>query len=96
MFDRPVATEATFEVTDDPEHPLRLHVVGTGFVDRALPLCAMVGEVEVIQVRFWIGGDGFSGDLNALPSEGDVLRLGWFDDGDLVDTPVVYHASGNG
>lgn len=94
MFDNPTAEDAIFEVLDDEPHVMRLHVAGTGFAARAMPLRAMVGDVEVHHIITWIGGDGFTGVLDETPADGDTLRIGWADGGDLADTPVIYHAGG--
>ncbi|GAA1197112.1 hypothetical protein F4556_007322 [Kitasatospora gansuensis] len=95
MFETPTATGAFFEELEGEPWPLRVHVSGTGYVRRAVQVAAVVGEVVVEQIIPAAGGDGFTGMLAAVPAEGDVLKVGWADD-ELVDTPVVFHAAGNG
>jgi hypothetical protein len=94
MSDTPTATEALFEVLEGEPWPLRVHVSGTGYVARALPLVASVGDVVVQQIRTWADESGFTGVLRELPADGDVLRIGWADD-ELVATPVVFQGGGN-
>jgi hypothetical protein len=95
MFETPTASDAIFEVVEDDDWVLRIHVSGEGYVARALPLVAYVGDVQVRQIQTFPGADGFTGALDAVPPDGAVLRLGWADDAELVDTPIVFHTGPN-
>lgn len=70
--------------------PFQLHVVGTGFAPRAVPLAVTVGNLEVVNVRVNSGGGGFSGLLREKPAEGAVLMVGWLD-GPMMETNVTFH-----
>ncbi len=90
MFEPPTATHAIFELLEGEPWPLRIHVAGEGYVARALPLAAVVGDVVVEQVVEDPTGRGFTGVLAEVPEEGAVLKVGWIDS-DLVATDVVFH-----
>jgi hypothetical protein len=95
MFETPTATSAIFELLEGQPWPLRIHVVGSGYVARAAPLYAAVGDVAVRHVRTWGDEGGFTGVLPELPADGDVLKIGWADDAELVETGVVFHTGDN-
>jgi hypothetical protein len=89
MFDTPTATHALFELLEAGSYPLRIHVAGSGYVARAIPVAAAVGPVMVQGIMAHPDGQGFTGVLAELPTEGDVLKVGWLGQ-ELVDTTVVY------
>lgn len=94
MYDNPTATHAVFESLEGGQYPLRIHVAGSGYVRRAIPIAAAVGPVMVQGILPYPDGGGFTGVLAEMPTVGDVLRVGWLGR-DLVDTPVVYGPEGN-
>jgi hypothetical protein len=64
---------------------------GNGFVDRAIPLSATVGDVLVEAIYQSPAGDGFIGFLASVPADGAVLSIGY---DELVPTSVVYQSGG--
>ena len=89
MFDQPTATDAIFELLEDEPWPLRIHVSGQGYVARAVPVAATVGEVVVQHIIPPPEGRGFTGVLAETPDEGAVLKVGWADS-ELVATAVTF------
>ncbi|GAA0528084.1 hypothetical protein FHS83_002263 [Rhizomicrobium palustre] len=77
----------------DGTWPYRLHVMGSGFAHRAIPLVAVVGGVELELIMVNSEGDGFAGLLREAPAEGAVLSVGWLD-GPLIETSVQFHSGG--
>jgi hypothetical protein len=67
----------------------RLSVGGTGFVARAAPAIATVGNVAVQSVVLAPGGKGFVGFLAAIPPIGAELKVGYLDTG-LQSTGITY------
>jgi hypothetical protein len=94
MYDTPTATHALFELLQEGPYPLRIHVSGSGYVRRAIPVAAAVGPVMVQDILPHPDGEGFTGVLAELPTEGDALKVGWLGR-ELVDTGVVYGPEGN-
>lgn len=94
MYEQPTATSAIFELLSGEPWPIRIHVSGSGYLARAIPPAAAVGDVVVQQLMAYPGGGGFTGVLAESPAEGDVLKVGWLGS-PLVETPVVFHAGGN-
>lgn len=95
MFDNPTATEAIFEQIQQGPWKVRVHVIGSGYVKRAVPAAAVVGDVEVQQITLHPDGRGFTGLMDDRPRHGDVLKVGWLGS-PLVATPVVYRTGGVG
>jgi hypothetical protein len=87
---RPDVTQAVFEVLEDQGEAgwlVRVSIAGEGFVSRALPLIAEVGEVPVRSIAI-IGG-GAVGFLSSVPPAGARLRVGYLDHG-LHDTEFTF------
>ena len=85
-------TDATFRPPFDgagPEWVLEVEVAGSGFLHRAFPVVARVGDVLVEQIMVDAGGERFVGLLRAFPNNGDRLQVGYLDTG-LRDTDVVF------
>jgi hypothetical protein len=95
MFETPTASSAIFEVLEGGPWPLRIHVSGEGYAFRSATLHAAVGDVPVEQIRTWGNEGGFTGVLAEMPADGAVLRVGWADDVELAETPVVFHTGDN-
>jgi hypothetical protein len=91
----PNVTAAQFLPPDDNmiggPWALYMSAQGDGFVERAIPLSATVGDVPVEAIYQSPAGDGFMGFLASVPADGAVLSIGY---DELVPTAVVYHASG--
>jgi hypothetical protein len=84
--------DAQFEMLAEPPIPewvMRVSVKGSGFVIRALPLVAQVGDLAVEGVQLDPDGAGFIGYLPTEPADGAKLRVG-YPEGDLVDTDFTY------
>lgn len=84
---------ATFEALAGPaisDWVMRVTVVGSGFVQRALPLQVRVGDV-VIEGLFFSGNQsGFIGYLTETPPDGAHLFVGYADQ-EPRDTGVIFH-----
>jgi hypothetical protein len=65
---------------------------GDGFVERAIPLSAKVGDVFVQAIFQLPTGDGFTGYLATTPEDGAVLSIGYGDE--LTPTLIVYQSGG--
>ncbi len=74
----------------DPGVKLRVEVEGSGFIHRAAPLVAQVGDVIVENIVVNLEGDGFVGQLRTFPKNGDKLKVGYLGT-PLVTTNIVYH-----
>jgi hypothetical protein len=84
---------ATFEMLEEPPLPewvMRVTVKGSGFEQRALPLCGEVGNLTVQGIQIDPDETGFIGYLLTEPAEGDVLLVG-YPEGDLLNTGIAYH-----
>jgi hypothetical protein len=68
---------------------LRIDVEGSGFVSRAVPLAAYVGDVPVERIVTKLGFSGFAGMLRMLPPEGAELKVGYLDS-PLMSTGFTY------
>jgi hypothetical protein len=62
---------------------------GDGFVERAVPLSAKVGDVVVQAIYQSPAGDGFTGFLATMPADGAVLSIGY---DELAPTSIVYQS----
>jgi len=80
-------TGATF-LTLDGEARVHIQVAGEGFLARAAPLVARLGEQPVGRIVLF-GDRGFVGVLEESPREGDRLSVGYADQ-ELQATDVVY------
>lgn len=89
------ATSGLFEIVEDEAWPMRIHVEGAGYAQRASLLRAKVGAVPVGQIRTYATENGFTGVLEQVPADGDVLAIGWAEDVELIATPVVFHTGPN-
>jgi hypothetical protein len=74
---------------------MHLQVRGEGFVARAVPLLARLGQQMVGRVVLSADGRGFAGILERTPQEGDRLHVGYAD-GELQPTDVVYRSGSGG
>jgi hypothetical protein len=74
------------------EWAMRVTVVGSGFMSRALPLVAKVGAQELESLVVLVGDVGFEGYLRQRPNEGDRLYIG-YDTPDCA-TDVTFTAPG--
>ncbi|WP_406833974.1 hypothetical protein [Pseudomonas asiatica] len=84
---------AQFEMLEErpiPEWEIRVTVKGSGFVIRALPLMAQVGDLIVEGLQLNPDGTGFVGYLPTEPAQGSMLRVG-YPEGELVKTEFTYH-----
>lgn len=72
----------------------QVHVLGSGFVDRALPVSAKVGDVPVEQIVSGPDGGGFSGLLATEPPDGALLTVGWAGL-EPIETTIAFSAGGN-
>ncbi len=68
---------------------LQVFAQGSGFVERALPLMATVGNVVVQAIFQSPSGDGFMGFLDTMPNNGDMLSVGY---GQVAPTGIQYQA----
>lgn len=85
-------TEALFEELEAGSIPgfvLRIHVIGSGFSPRAVPVLARVGDIAVEQIFTAPEGAGFSGLLASRPNEGDRLFVRYADEREF-STPIVF------
>lgn len=73
-----------------PEWVMRVTVKGSGFVIRALPLMAQVGDLTVEGLQLNPDGTGFVGYLPTEPAQGAMLRVG-YPEGEIMDTDFTYH-----
>jgi len=64
-------------------------VLGRGFVQRAVPIAAQVGQQLVEGIRIGSDGKSFSGRLQSPPSQGDRLAVGYLDE-ELQPTRIIY------
>lgn len=90
----PNVTDAFFERLEPGKAGwvVRISVGGDGFVMRASPLVAEVGDVPIEGLI--INGGGAIGFLRAIPPAGAPLRIGYLDLG-LNDTGITYPAEPN-
>jgi hypothetical protein len=72
-----------------PGFRIRLYVMGSNFLQRAHPLLARVGTVEVERIFISPGGEGFSGLLAREPNNGGRLFVRYADEKEF-STGVVY------
>lgn len=84
-------TVARFERLPEPvgDYQLSVRVAGSGFIDRAAPLLAAVGDVPVREIMVGSEGAGFTGFLEREPAAGDRLVVRYADT-PPVDTEVTY------
>lgn len=87
--DAPRVTDAIFLPGPGGRGTMSIFVQGEGFVKRAQPLLARLGQQMVARVVVLADGRGFAGLLQRAPREGDRLFVGYADR-DLVETSVVY------
>lgn len=86
-------TDATFDAPFEGAPPgvvLRIEAQGSNFVYRVAPIVARVGSVIVENLVVNLEGDGFVGQLRALPNAGDPLLVGYLDL-PLIETGIVYN-----
>jgi hypothetical protein len=78
-------TEAVWQKLPEPvqglDWMLRVVFVGSGLVDRALPLVAMVGDVMVESLSGSLLGNSAQGFLSAVPAVGAKVAIGYPDTG---------------
>jgi len=81
---------------EPPGFAVQIHVVGSGFVDRAAPLFARFGAQPVEQLFIAPGGAGFSGFLAQQPGEEDRLFAHYadepevrLDEDDSIEGPAI-------
>ncbi len=72
-----------------PGYTIRLYVMGSNFLQRAPPLLARVGTMEVERIFISPDGKGFSGLLAREPNNGDRLFVRYADEKEFR-TGVVY------
>jgi hypothetical protein len=63
-----------------PGFTAQIHVMGSGFADRATPFFARFGAQPVQEIVFVPGGAGFSGFLANAPAPGDRLFVHYADE----------------
>lgn len=83
---------AEFQVLAEPPVPewlVRVTVKGEGFVKRAIPLGARVGDFPVEGIVTNLDSTGFTGYLRGEPADGDHLFVGYLQ-GELEDTGIIY------
>jgi len=85
----PRVADATFLAIAGAGAAVHLQVTGDGFVARAVPLTARLGEQVVQRIVLRPDGSGFVGMLERAPREGERLFVGYAD-GKLNSTHVVY------
>lgn len=76
-------TEILFEELEPgsvPGFAVRVHVLGSGFEARAMPLFARVGTQDVQELVTAPGGAGFSGFLAQPPAPEDRLFVHYADE----------------
>lgn len=93
--DRPRVMDAIFIPAGSSRGRVHVQVRGEGFLPRAVPLVARLGEQEVVRVVLSADGRGFAGILEQVPREGDRLHVGYADE-ELSPTDVVYRGGGAG
>jgi hypothetical protein len=87
----PTVEDAWFEVLPEEEGIgwlVRVSFTGEGFVERAAPLAAMVGDV-VVEAISVAGPDGAVGFLAEVPPGGARLVVGYLDTG-LEETDITF------
>jgi hypothetical protein len=87
----PTVEEAWFDMLPEEEGTgwlVRVSFVGEGFVDRAAPLSAKVGDVAVDAISV-TGPDGAVGFLAEVPPGGARLLIGYLDTG-LEETDITF------
>ena len=77
------------EPTADLPYVLRVHLVGHGFVNRAVPVIGAVGDQPLDAVIVDQTLDAASGFLRAVPPAGAMVRVGYLDTG-LADTEFSF------
>jgi hypothetical protein len=87
-------TAAVFEpVETDPNEEvswtLRISVTGSGFIARAKPVVAQVGDTPVEGIMLLPDGGGFLGFLSSAPPIGARLVVGYLDEA-MVETDVAF------
>lgn len=92
---RPRVTDAMFIPAGEARGRVHLQVRGDGFVPRAVPLLARLGQQMVSRVMLSPDGRGFAGILERTPRSGDRLYVGYAD-AELQPTDVVYDGSASG
>jgi|SoimicmetaTmtHPB_FD_contig_31_5420020_length_806_multi_2_in_0_out_0_2 hypothetical protein len=88
---------ASFEILAEPPVPewiVRVTAKGSGFVVRAIPLSARVGDVPIEGLLTDDDRNGFVGYLRAVPPDGAHLFVG-YNVADLVDTGIEFNAPPN-
>jgi len=73
----------------DPELTLRVVIQGSGFQQRAVPILASVGDVDVEGLVPTVDGDGLIGFLADEPPVGAELVIGYADTEPLA-TGITY------
>jgi hypothetical protein len=85
---------AAFEPLAEPPVPewiIRVAAKGNGFVVRAVPVSARVGEVPVEGLLIDEDAGGFTGYLSSVPPDGAHLFVGYGPDR-MVDTDIAFEA----
>ena len=85
----PNVNVAFFEAveSDDSGWRVRVALGGDGFVDRAAPVIATVGDVPVEAIA--VSAESATGFLSTVPPPGAPLRVGYLDTG-LHDTGITF------
>jgi len=87
----PTVEEAWFEALPEEESTgwlVRVSLAGEGYVERAAPLIAKVGDVPVVAMSV-TGPDGAVGFLAEVPPGGARLSVGYIDSG-LEETDITF------
>lgn len=86
-------TDATWEAVEEPVEELdwriRVFLSGSGLIDRAMPLVASVGGVNVEGLSGSMFGKSAQGFLADVPPVGAKLVIGYPDTG-LIETNIAF------
>ena len=88
-------SEAVFEKLEEPLGSLviRVSVGGSGFVERAVPVAARVGDVPLQRIVVSPDGEGIVGFLDAEPADGAHLAVGYLGE-EEIETDFAYRHGG--
>jgi hypothetical protein len=83
---------ASFETLPEPLGPWVMSVMltGDGFENRAMPLVAKVGDLDVDLIVIASDGTMASGMLMDVPEPGARVSIGYLDSPELAETDVAF------
>lgn len=79
-----------FETIETEIWKVRVTILGEGFVQRAIPIVATIGEQSVEGIVPLFDPVGIMGFLSEIPSDGDLLSVGYMDES-MIETDFRYN-----